>query len=143
MGTVAQPLENLETGQTRHFQIEDDETGDSIRVRTLALQTCNRFGAVTSEKEWIGKAGFLGSHSKDQHIGLFVFCHQDRRMHDSPSSYLGVGAPGWAAGKRSCTQNRLPRPGSDSTPTLPPIRSTTFRTMARPMPVPSYALVSR
>src|SRR2546427_138098 len=37
-------------------------------------------------------------------------------------------------------QNRLPLPGSDSTPTRPPMRSTALRTMASPMPVPSYSL---
>src|SRR6185437_7000564 len=35
------------------------------------------------------------------------------------------------------TQKRLPRSGSDSTPAVPPIRSTALRTMASPIPVPS------
>ena len=34
-------------------------------------------------------------------------------------------------------RNVLPFPGSDSHDTLPPIRSTALRTIARPMPVPS------
>ncbi|MDB6066791.1 MAG: hypothetical protein JWR26_2999, partial [Pedosphaera sp.] len=36
----------------------------------------------------------------------------------------------------SSTQNRLPFPGSDSTPTCPFMRCTPLLTMARPMPVP-------
>ena len=36
----------------------------------------------------------------------------------------------------SVKQNRLPRPGSDSTQMRPPWRSTTFLQIARPMPVP-------
>lgn len=38
----------------------------------------------------------------------------------------------------SWTQKRLPLPMSDSKPTVPPMRSAAFLTMARPMPVPSY-----
>jgi hypothetical protein len=37
----------------------------------------------------------------------------------------------------SSIQNRLPLPGSDSTPTRPPIRSTPFLTIASPKPVPA------
>jgi len=33
-------------------------------------------------------------------------------------------------------QKRLPRPRSDSTPALPPMRAIALRTMARPIPVP-------
>ena len=39
----------------------------------------------------------------------------------------------------SSIQNLLPLPRSDFTPTFPPMRSTAFDTMARPMPVPSYS----
>ena len=39
----------------------------------------------------------------------------------------------------SSTQKRLPFPGSDSTPTRPPIRSAAFFTMANPIPVPGYS----
>ena len=36
------------------------------------------------------------------------------------------------------SQNRLPSPGCDSTPTQPPMRSAPLRTMASPTPVPEY-----
>src|SRR2546423_13997789 len=40
----------------------------------------------------------------------------------------------------NCNQNLLPLPRADSTPTRPPILSTAFCTIARPMPVPGYAV---
>ena len=44
---------------------------------------------------------------------------------------------GPASARRNSIQNSLPLMPSEFTPVLPPIRSTAFRTMARPMPVPS------
>jgi len=41
------------------------------------------------------------------------------------------------------SQNLLPFPGTESTPTCPPIRCTALRTIASPMPVPSCRLVPR
>lgn len=46
------------------------------------------------------------------------------------------GAPGYAGMEASSSQKRLPLPGVESTPTLPFMRSTALRTMARPTPVP-------
>jgi hypothetical protein len=42
------------------------------------------------------------------------------------------------AGTPSVKQTEVPWPGSDSTRTFPPWRSTILRTMARPMPLPGY-----
>jgi len=39
------------------------------------------------------------------------------------------------------TQKTLPFPGSDSTPTRPPILSAPLRTRATPIPVPAYLRV--
>ena len=50
---------------------------------------------------------------------------------------LAAGAGAVTGAERNSTQKRLPFPGSESTPTLPPIRSTALRTIANPMPVPS------
>ena len=41
------------------------------------------------------------------------------------------------------SQKVLPLPGAEERPTVPPIRSAAFFTIARPMPVPSYFLLKR
>src|SRR5437899_1642617 len=84
---------------------------------------------------------------KQERIALVVFGVENhlgglnhREMLPSPSFGKGCAAAGCSPslGRANSNQNVLPLPGSDSTPTLPPIRSAAFFTMARPMPVPSY-----
>ena len=54
-----------------------------------------------------------------------------------PPAELRTSLIGCYAGiEASSSQKRLPLPGVESTPTLPFMRSTALRTMARPTPVP-------
>ena len=54
-----------------------------------------------------------------------------------PGTARGPEANQTGPAGRSSNQNRVPFFPSDSTPTVPPIRSTALRTIASPTPVPS------
>jgi hypothetical protein len=69
-----------------------------------------------------------------------LFLNSDFLIHNSRTCGPPVSASPRLPHHPFCSsiQNRLPCPGSDSTPTFPPIRSTFLRTSASPIPVPSY-----
>src|SRR5688500_3370496 len=90
--------------------------------------------------------------TSDHHDGMRQLCPFKGEVQNQPVGFLVLGceyrshcnahvvaalslSPPSARG--NSTQKLLPAPGSDSTPTLPLMRSTTLRTMARPIPVPS------
>jgi hypothetical protein len=89
-----------------------------------------------NDHQGVGQFRSFKSEIQDEAVGFLVFRRKNGPQPDVHNAVeLALVSP-LATG--NCTQKRLPMPASDSTPTCPPIRSTTFRTMARPMPVPCY-----
>src|SRR5262245_30356921 len=79
---------------------------------------------VAHDRDLRGQLRLFRRAFEEEDIVFIVFNQQDR-------DWLHCYA------RFNSTQNRLPLPRSESTPTFPPMRSTAFLTMARPMPVPS------
>ncbi len=69
--------------------------------------------------------------ASERDLRLLAAIDDDRsRARSAAEAHPRTSAPG------SSIQNRLPSPDRDSTPTIPPMRSTARRTIASPMPVP-------
>src|ERR1035437_8300516 len=92
--------------------------------------------AVLDGLERVADAGLCHCVLEQHNIRFLVF-----RVEDGKGAHMsGPSASGdefYSPAALSSTQKRLPRPGSDSNPTLPPIFSTALRTTVRPTPVPS------
>src|SRR5205085_12386025 len=99
----------------------------AIGESALAPEVFDGLAAIIENLYGVGNAGLLKRHLEEEHIVTVILNKQDCVL---PS--------GHTATRCNCNQNLLPWPGTDSTPTRPPMRSTAFWTMARPMPVPSY-----
>ena len=89
--------------------MQTDWSGDSLVPAKAPALTRTRLSALLS--------ALIPTHTRD----YAVFTAESRLLQ--------------AAGNSS--QKRLPWPGSDSTPQVPPIRCMARATMAKPMPVPS------
>src|ERR1035437_4246470 len=98
----------------------------AVLKRRVARQVILRRLAVLHGRHGIMDARLRQHVLEQHHVRLFVFHIEDG----------GWVHPGWSAALNS-TQNRLPRSGSDSNPTRPPIFSTALRTTVSPTPVPS------
>ena len=116
---------------TRHFYIQQDQTRRwiflAVRISSCASQIFDGRSAVTDNHQPIEDSRFLESEAGQEHIVLIIFSVKNWRVCHLLSVSAGV----------SSSQKVLPWPGSDSNPTLPPIRAMAFLTMANPMPVPS------
>src|ERR1043166_5304867 len=108
----------------------------AVGVGLMAGEVIHHFAAVAHKDNRTGDARAFEDVLEDEAVGVFVFRGEHGSVGGDKS---GSGAhEGFGGTLRSSTQKWLPLPGVDSTPTRPPMRSTTLRTMARPMPVPSY-----
>src|ERR1043166_896609 len=107
-----------------------------VRKRRVAAEVVHYFFAVANDHNRVRQFRAVEGELENETVRLFVIGNENwskRRTH-----VLAIVPCFPPSGRGSSTQKLLPAPGSDSTPTLPPMRSTTFRTIARPIPVPSY-----
>src|SRR5262245_37254027 len=112
----------------------------AVSKRANASEIIHAFTAIADNHEGMMQLCLIEGKFQNEPIAFLVLCGEywsDFRIHAFVNLPL---FPPSAMG--NSTQKRLPWPDSDSTPTLPPMRSTTLRTMARPMPVPSYPVSS-
>src|SRR5882672_11213624 len=131
---LAHPGQHLETRAPGQLQVQQHEDGQRkarpVVVGSLPAQVRHRLLAVADELDRVGQVGLAEGALDEQGIVRRILDEQD-----GEGARVHAGAPSASA---SSTQNRLPAPGSDSTPACPPRRVAPFCTMARPMPVPGY-----
>src|SRR6266850_1508003 len=127
-GLLGDPFQDFETGLFRHVDIQENERRERVACTvgesSFAAKIFDSLLAVGHRLECVRRAGAFEGEFKEDDVVFLIFSVKDRERHDY-----------WAA--LNSSQKRLPFPGSDSTPTLPPMRSAVLRTRARPMPVPS------
>ena len=83
-GAGAEPLENFEAGELRHFEVEQEKAGKrmlgAIGVRRVAPKVSQDFGAIFDEDEFASESGFSRSHLQDGNFSFFVFRNKYGRV---------------------------------------------------------------
>ena len=126
LGLGTYPLEDFVAGFKGEFEVEENNGGKreffAVGVLAGAGEVVDGFAAVFEDAHGVGDLGGLKGAFHEEDIVL-VIVHQQYQLLSCHAFCRRI-------------QNRLPRLGSDSTPTSPFIRWTAFLTMARPIPVP-------
>src|SRR5688572_24375585 len=137
-GPRGEPLQNFEAMHARHFQIQQQECWQwmewPVDKTSNTAEVIHTLSATLDRHQRVRQLCPCKGQVQNEPVGFLVLGCEYRSHYGVPTLSL---FPPSARGRS--TQKLLPAPGSDSTPTLPPMRSTTLRTMARPIPVPSYS----
>src|ERR1051326_3274128 len=79
-----QPLEDLETADLGHFQIQEQQRRNgklrTVRINLLAAEVVDCFFAVGDINDLMFEAGFLESAAKEENIVAVIICNQHNRI---------------------------------------------------------------
>src|SRR5678815_3085145 len=110
----------------RHFEVQQQQRRERIKRAVIkrrdTAEILHTFPPIANDHERVGQFRFFKSELQNEPVGFLVFSREYCPQSDTHNPFLF--APSSPLPSGSSTQKRLPAPASDSTPTLPTIRST-------------------